>query len=289
MKILLSCWPRRNLCGIPRSLTGGPPILRLLGRERRFTIGIFKRFTGGPLVVPEKKFSRDLAGNGFNNTARNAVYPATKFTLIELLVVIAVIGILASLLLPSLSKARVKAYASLSISNMKQIGNAFMIYAADEDGNLPPSRYPSGSKAAWPEHVKAIMNLEDTHNVLSHPGVGFPSNVQRTYGITMAVLGISPNGWFDDRIPRKVHNLEKPSLTHLLTETKLQSANNGKWRLHWGQTLGDLNSISPTATQYLDFPYDNSHHLLNGDISVITRKFSQRLQITEARWKGYGY
>ncbi|MCM8529922.1 MAG: DUF1559 domain-containing protein, partial [Lentisphaeraceae bacterium] len=60
-----------------------------------------------------------------------------KFTLIELLVVVAIIGILASLLLPSLSKARNASLRAVCASNEKQLGIALAVYHSSFDGFYP--------------------------------------------------------------------------------------------------------------------------------------------------------
>ncbi|MCH2205257.1 MAG: type II secretion system GspH family protein [Lentisphaerales bacterium] len=56
-----------------------------------------------------------------------------KFTLIELLLVIAIIGILSSMLMPSLANARLKAMSSVCISNQRQVSIATQSYAMDND------------------------------------------------------------------------------------------------------------------------------------------------------------
>jgi prepilin-type N-terminal cleavage/methylation domain-containing protein len=79
------------------------------------------------------------------------------FTMIELLTVIAIIGILAGLLLPALSKAREKAKRIACNSNLKQIGAAMIMYSGDFQNHLPPV-YPwmAGNPTNW---AQTLVNL----------------------------------------------------------------------------------------------------------------------------------
>ncbi|HLX73046.1 MAG TPA: type II secretion system protein [Verrucomicrobiae bacterium] len=63
--------------------------------------------------------------------------PYRAFTLVEMLVVIAVIGILAALLLPVLSKTKLKAQQTYCLNNQRQLQAGWLMYVHEQNGSLP--------------------------------------------------------------------------------------------------------------------------------------------------------
>ncbi len=96
--------------------------------------------------------------------------------MIELLVVIAIIAILAALLLPALTRAKLKAQGIQCMSNLKQLTLAWSMYPDDYNGNLPPN--PNGGNVDDPTHYPSwVQGWEDfTANNTANTNLLFLAN-----------------------------------------------------------------------------------------------------------------
>lgn len=97
------------------------------------------------------------------------------FTLIELLVVIAIIAILAAMLLPALSKAKLKATQTACLSNQKQLIYAWIMYADDNNGALVVNANNVAQNAGIVGWVDDIMEWDFA------PSPPWPQNYDKTY------------------------------------------------------------------------------------------------------------
>ena len=130
--------------------------------------------------------------------ARSKQHRPAAFTLIELLVVIGIIAILVAILLPTLSRARESANRSACLSNLRQLGQAFNMYANTFKDHIPlghiSDEYQWDYTLNFANSSKAFVThlgvLRDTH-LLDSPRTYFcPSEVDPQWQ-----FGTQENPW----------------------------------------------------------------------------------------------
>jgi prepilin-type N-terminal cleavage/methylation domain-containing protein/prepilin-type processing-associated H-X9-DG protein len=130
------------------------------------------------------------------------------FTLIELLVVVAIIGILASLLLPAIAKAKSKAQATRCLNNLKQLGLSTLMYAQDHNG-LVQVDAPLSPEATWASILSTNQNLR-AYEIFVCPTYSpwHFTNWVKTYGVRQDPPIENTTGDFGEIL--KVESVAKP-------------------------------------------------------------------------------
>ena len=193
------------------------------------------------------------------------------FTLIELLVVIAIIAILAAILFPVFAQAREKARSISCLSNTKQMGLAFMMYAQDNDELFPSVGYdapdprivpPDPTKLVRFPWSDAIQPYSKNRQVIQCPNQlnkgnadSFDSDNHRYAGYAMALLLSNAS----------IATMTRPADTFLVGEVT-QVGDGGPWEtvgLNFKQSAwADVDGTIPPANFWDDSKFDLNVHLV---------------------------
>jgi prepilin-type N-terminal cleavage/methylation domain-containing protein/prepilin-type processing-associated H-X9-DG protein len=175
---------------------------------------------------------------------------APGFTLIELLVVIAIIAILAGMLLPALAQAKLKATGITCMSNVRQLGLAWQMYALDyNDLALGPTSSPIAP--AWAEGtVVSAPDAIDDRFITNSPTFTYLTS-KEVFHCPADKAGLRYQG-------KIVLRNRSYAMNGFMGDTRWQWTENHKAVFKTVKKLSDLTGPGPTDVYMLIDEHENS-------------------------------
>lgn len=196
----------------------------------------------------------------------------SAFTLVELLVVIGIIAVLISILLPTLAGARQEAVSAQCLSQLKQIGNAAMMYANDNNGWFPPSQGDSKSSPTDEKFLDYSTNYDASVNPKEFAVweamakyAGYKPMAYIVGGTNTNYVAINTPIFYcpaDNQLTNNVNWATNNMLAHGATPdyTTNTGSNNGKIRYWW--TANPAHQSNKTDVDYLNNNCSGNEDLL---------------------------
>lgn len=200
------------------------------------------------------------------------------FTLIELLTVIAIIGILAAIIFPVTGMVRAKARSSQCVSNLRQLGVATVLFAADNRDEVPYANYYSEVDTRWADKLASYVNVKflssstlnagsflpvdpfrcPSSNYLAKPGN--KSSYGKNYNINSEKGG--SNYPSSRRTDYRFSEIDTPSRYYYLADAIKGSGENASWGI--GTQANNL----PSSKQGIELRHSDRGNILFMDFHV---------------------
>jgi general secretion pathway protein G len=193
--------------------------------------------------------------------------PRAAFTLIELLTVIAIIGILAAILIPVVGKVRSTARTAKCVSNLRQMGQATIMFAADNKNLLPVP----GATNLWPGLVNNEATVSSFQDYIATYLAGRPTtgsnNDARLFDRTVLQC---PSG--DRTLDTNLQLPASPYLGYANTAGALRNA------IHGGSTANlNITRVATPSRTVILLDYDRSNAAIQANNDAINNTRFQQI------------
>ncbi|EIP99965.1 prepilin-type N-terminal cleavage/methylation domain-containing protein [Opitutaceae bacterium TAV1] len=200
------------------------------------------------------------------------------FTLVELLTVIAIIGILAAIIIPTVGKVRQSARLTTCVSNLRQIGVAFQLYAADNKSAFPTQEkkdsLPGSNESYW-EKIGPYANwvkMQAAANAAQNTIMHCPNHTEHPGAFSYRANSNIVKPASAAGAPVRLERVQDPTRKILLYEVHTAA-----W-WPWTETSASGFGKTPFTPEYTYHAHGNvSNHLfVDGHVSTSGEKLNNR-------------